>query len=51
MRSILRVVVKVLVSGVCVLFWVVVGVLQLMLLVFAAVLKIALAIVKMGEHI
>ena len=51
MGSVLRVVGKILVSGIYMIFRVTVGVLQLILLIFAAVMKIVGSIIKMGEHL
>ncbi len=51
MGSVLRIVGKILVSEIYMLFRVTVGVFQLMLLIFAAVMKIVCSIIKMGEHI
>lgn len=51
MRSIIRAAGKILVSGLYVLFRVTIGVLQLILLIFAAVMKIVGSIIKMGEYL
>lgn len=51
MGSYFRIVGKIMVSGIYVLFRVTVGVFQLMLLIFATVMKIVCSIIKMEEHI